>query len=1404
MSSPSELMKVRNNIAKKIQGLPPGDPQVTTLMSQWRNANGKLLTGTLRSIHDHIYNNSTQTVKTTKQLQNNINKIVNDNKGFGQNTRPILALYKDYAERINNNKLASTQTVAEKNALALRLAKEKNSLKTILNNKNAALQAALKGRTADAAAFEAKAKASLEQMEAAHKETVTQLEQQKQLQINRLKAKSEAIKIQARRHKKAANDAKKLVNQAAINLAAATARGNTAAAKAAELEQIIAQRKLEAEQRNAQIAAAEAALVQAQQNAATASAASAENKAAALKSAQAEFNRQLAANKAAAESALANALSKAAANKNSAVAQEAARAAKAEAKAAAADQKVSELKAAVNAGKATVESLEAAKRNANVAKKEANARAEQLNKELREQAAKTEAAIAAQRRLVAESSKLRTELGTKTANANRLASKLANTSARTANFQKRFIIQAIKAHAAEAKASRAGLNATKHRGNAEAAQRLAAAKTAEANAARVAAAAAAAATEAAKRNAALASERAATAEGNAAAQTQAALASAAAVAAAQAEKEAAEKALVALRESSSATQANLNAAQEALRAANANKRATANKHAANMTRLKENANSATASAAEKNAALKALEAARAANKAAANKALANLKVASAQNVTKLQRALNNLNARRQAELEAKGTEKEEAVASARIAAQAIAAAQLKDLQTSLKEAQKQVINISGQKASNLIAQKKAAEAQAKNLQNQLNMAMKKLTSSQRNKNAAIEGLQSRGLAAKVAAIIWKKAYGGQFGYKVKFYNVPHAVTELKREYPNIFTNAYLKNNKSKNFILRALRSTPAYTNTGQLNRSQRITRLLFGNQNKSIGGQLLELAGQPEPEPKPSNNKNNNSNSNISSNSNSNSSSNNGTNLINRIEKTISLIGNRGNNTEREKLVEIAKRLETNTRIMNVQQEFLAQLKTWAEKTTTNRTILNWVTVQKLSPTNFNKFVTNYLGKLPSRPAPPPPPGLSQLNIIRLNGIISNTPNYGGNKWTNDNKFVVNMMVKNKNSNKVKQARKALNNKKNSKALVVRTPNAVPASAGPNFTNITVRWLNNWKRYSNDELIKGVNKNGKVNPVTASGQTRLKLLNIVRNANKSGIFSPTGSLTKPGTIAYFVKKYKNDGEKNPYLKWLIEAMIGPQLMPYKNSPNYKRALQWVRKVHGINAGTLNVNKYNQYINNSYLPNGLKQALLKHKQEILNKRGSSGTVLGTPPAGNSTVLGVPSTLNSKNVVPSITTSGSTIGKPPSILNTPAPAPASASLKNRIEQYRKRLQNATNYNNFKKVRNDPNVPRNVRLNSSIRKLISAREAQEKKRQPPQKANIRMVGWVSSEKPNPKRKSNKSNYSMKYIDGGYYIQVNGKYRPVLNYNKNTKTARISLFNKNIQGTFKAQKGKANVLAR
>ena len=1204
--TPQALFNQRENIGKQLRELMSknnpnntNDAKFTELGKQWSNLDGKLHKATLEYIHTLLYNSNLQTVKSANNLQKIINGLSKNN--FNTNTGPILAMYKSYLERINSNKLASN---ARSREVEVRLAAEKESLQKAFNTETAALKAQIEGNKTKAAELQAQAKAQIANMQAAHKAALTNMQQEKQLEIEMLEGEKTSLRIQQRIIEGQLSNARVAANQAAKNLAAAKASGNAAAAEAAKLAQNIAKRNLEATERNAQIAEAKAALVKAKANAEAASLTqkAAANKALANK--QAEFNRQLAANKAAANKALENARAAAAANKNSVVAKAALNKAAADQAAAEAAQKVSQLEAAVTAGQ---ENKRAALEAAEKAAKEAQAKANQ------------------------EAANLKRNLAAKSVEANRLAGSLAEASRAGANAEKRFRTQLLMSKETEAKATRAKLatmaaqlEVVKSRGNAAAARKLANAHKAEANAAKQAAISAAEATENAKKVAANRQAAIIALEANVEAgkinkqalinaHTKAAEASAAAVAAAQAEKQAAAEALVALKESSNATQAQLNNARAAINAANANKRATANKHAANMAKLKENANRGTANAIE------VLKAAQAANKAAANKALANLKASSAQNVTNLRRALNNLNARRQAELEAKGTEKETAVAAARAAAEAIAAEQLKELKNSLKEAQQQVKNISGQKDSNLNAQKKAAEAQAANLQKQLNMAMKKLTNSQRNTNAVMKKLQENkkkavaGLrearstnrnAANAAAKLWLKAYGGPGGVKVPLFNVRKAAREIEKNYPNI-----LKINK--NLIEKALSTSLVYQkNQGQLSRATRILKELgLPSGTTRVQGLLTEAGGVPKPKPS------------IQRNSNSNSNSNSNGNNINNL-------------------------------------------------------------LLKLNPT---------LKRYP----------LTLDNINRLNGIIKNTPNYGDSKWTNDNKFVLNMMNKNKNSNKVKQARKALNNKKSQSMAIV--------PVGP---------------------VMNVPTGGVGGPLSGRNPIEKQALNRFNRVYRE--YSENGGVTKARWL-----NLTNAGQLN-------------RLGKYKN-----------RLKLALNNVATNKNRKNKY----------NKAVANITNRINKIKGKS------------------------TVSPKIN---------PSILNTPAPAPASPSLKNRIEQYRKRLQNATNYNNFKKVRNDPNVPRNIRLNPSIRTLISARESQEQKRKPPQKANIRMVGWVSSEKPNPTRKSNKSNYSMKYIDGGYYIQVNGKYRPVLNYNKNTRTARISLLNKNIQGTFKAQKGKSNVLAR
>ena len=1059
-SSPQALLNQREEIGKQLREImaknnPNNSDRLKfkELGNQWSNIDGKLHRATLAYIHTLLYNPTTQSIK----IKNNLQKIVNAaaTNNFNKNAKPILAMYKDYLTRTN---LASNANKAERARVAASLTAEKNALQQALNAQNLAFKEQAAGHTAEAARLRAEANQKVASMQAAHQNVLSTLEKNKKTKLLELEAQKKAIEVQAKAHKEAANEATRRANQTARNLEAAKKSGSEEAQKAASLANNIAKRNVEATERNAKIAAAEAALAQAKQNAEAASVA----------------------NKAAANKALANALESAAKNKQSVVAQAAANKAAADAAAAEAAQRVSQLEAAVNAGKASVAALRTAKNAANAAQAKANE----------------------------EATNLRKKLTAKSEEANRLAGSLAEASRAGANAEQRFRAQLLISKETEAKATRAKLatmaaqlEVVKSRGNAAAAKRLANAHKAEANAAKQAAANAAAATESAKKLAAnrqaeiialQASVEAGKVNTNALIKVHAnaSAASAAAVAAAQAEQQAAKEELEALQKSSSSTKAELNAARAAIIKANENKTATVQQHAANMAKLKAKANSGKA------AAIESLRAARAANKAAANRALANLRATSAQNVTRLETALKNLNAKRQAELEAKGTEKEAAVVAARMAAELTASAKLSALQENLNKAKQEASTIIQQKDSNLNQQKTAAKAQVEQLEAELSKA-KTLVGA-----ATLTGMALGRTGGAVLGGI------GRTGGAV--------VGGLTR--------------------LTGLRKQINGPNTGRTN----VPPTGLG----TVTPLPLRLENNP---------------------------------LIKRVQNTITLIGNKGHKNTRNYLIRYANNLKKSPNNKTLQNKFVKQVEQWAVSSSLkNNALLKETKSKQVTISNFNTFVKNYLGKL---------------------------------------------------------------NKPNNKALIVRTPNAVPASAGPNFTNVTIRWLNNWKRYSNDELIQGVpgaSVNGKVNPVTASGQTRLKLLSIVRNANKNKIV-----FSKPGAIAYFVKKYKDGGEKDPYLKWLIETMIGPQILAFKNSNNYTRALQWVRKVHGINAGTLNVNKYNQYINNSYLPNKLKQALLKHKTEILNKRGS-GTVLGkeniTQPAGNPTVLGVPS-------------------KPPSVFNNP---------------------------------------------------------------------------------------------------------------------------------------------------
>ena len=1063
--TPQALLTERDKIGNKLREISSKQPKNITkneretlfpqLVLKWNNLDTKLHKATLEYIHTLLYNPSSQTVKSANSLQRIINGLSPSNK-FNKNTRPILAIYKSYLERIKSNKLELTTHIAKEAELAAFLKKEKNSLEAALNAERAAFEAQIAGETGKAAALKAQANARVAQMQAAHEAALGNMEKQKKLQINKLQAEQLELRLNKVFLQDEIKNAKALANRAATNLAAAKASGNEAAAKAAQLEKNIYQRNVEATERKAQIAAAKAALVQAQQNAETASAANQERARQALENAQRTHAAQLAAVTNQANRALQearNEVQKASTNKEKALAQAAANKAAADAAAA---QAAANLQRLTNEGTATKEALAAAQAAAN----------------------------AAQAKAAQEAANLKRNLAAKSVEANRLAESFASTSGALANSHRRYAKLALQSSKAAAEAREARMKtlaaeeaAAAAKGNASKAREAANAHKAEANAAKQAAEKAEAATQAALEEANAAKKAAATATSNAAAQRQAAEAAAAARNEAKRQLENVEAARVALAGNSTATKAQLNAIQKALNKAHTNSNQAARQYKNQIATLTARANSSSATIAEKNAALQALKAAANANKAA---------------------------------------------------------------------------------------------------------AMKKL---QENKNKAVAGLRearsTNRNAANAAAKLWLKAYGGPGGVKVPLFNVRKAAREIEKNYPNI-----LKINKK--LIGKALSTSLVYQkNQGQLSRATRI---------------LNELGLVPS-----------------------------GT-------------------TRRQGLLNVAG-------VPAVPQ--------------------------------------------PTRPAPPPPPGLSQLNIIRLNGIIKNTPNYGGNEWTNDNKFVLNMMNKKKNSNKVKQARKALNNKKSQSMAIV--------PVGP---------------------VMNVPTGGVGGPLSGRNPIEKQALNRFNRVYRE--YSENGGVTKARWL-----NLTNAGQLN-------------RLGKYKN-----------RLKLALNNVATNKNRKNKY----------NKAVANITNRINKIKGKS------------------------TVSPKIN---------PSILNTPAPAPASPSLKNRIEQYRKRLRNASTYNNFKKVRNDPNVPKNVRLNSSIRTLISAREAQEKKRQqlPRQKANIRMVGWVSSEKPNPKRKSNKSNYSMKYIDDGYYIQVNGKYRPVLNYNKNTRTARISLLNKNIQGIPMAQKGKTNVL--
>ena len=706
-SSPQALFNQREEIAKQLREImAKKNPNISDqqkfkqLENQWSNIDGKLHEATLAYIHTLLYNPNTQSIKIKNNLQKIVNTLAASTNNFNKNAKPILDMYKDYLTRTN---LASNENKAKRALVAASLNAEKIALQQALKAQKLAFEEQAAGHTAEAARIREEANKKVASMQAAHQNVLSTLENNKKTKLLELEAQKKAIEVQAKANKEAAN-------QTARKLEAAKEFGNAEAQKAARLANNIAKRNVEATERNAKIAAAEAALAKAKQNAEAASVA---NKAAAnkaLANKQEEFNRQLAANKAAANKALAAALESAAKNKNSVVAQAAANKAAADAAAAEAAQRVSQLEAA---GTASVAALRTAKNAANAAQAKANQ----------------------------EATKLRNKLRAKSEEANRLAESLAEASRAGANAEQRFRAQLLISKETEAKATRAKLatlaaqlevvKVVKSRGNAAAnaaaAKRLANAHKAEANAAKKAAANAAAATESAKklaanRQAEIIALQASVEAGKVNTKAlinvhaKASAASAAAVAAAQAEQQAAKEELEALQKSSSATKAELNAAMAAIIEANANKTATVQQHAANMARLKANANSGTA------AAIESLRAARAANKAAANRALANLRATSAQNVTTLQTALKNLNAKRQAELEAKGTEKEAAVVAARMAAELTASAKLSALQENLKKAKQEASNIIKQKDSNLNQQKKAAEAQVEQLEAELSKA----------------------------------------------------------------------------------------------------------------------------------------------------------------------------------------------------------------------------------------------------------------------------------------------------------------------------------------------------------------------------------------------------------------------------------------------------------------------------------------------------------------------------------------------------------------------------------------------------------------------------------------------------------------------------------------------------------
>ena len=252
MSTPQELYALRNNLATKIQGLTPGDPQIQVLYQQWANTNQKLLTSTLARLHSLLYNPNTRTVKSTNNLQRVINGLRNNNMNTG-NVKPILSMYKDYLTKINSNKIILTRNLASKSNLLVTLKAEKNALEQTLAAQKAATNAALAGKNEEARALQAAANAKIAEMETAHAAALSNLKKIKQLEINKLTAEQLSLRIEQQTLKNKAIQAQALANQAARNLETARASGNAAAAKAAQLTANIAAKNAKAAEQNAEI-----------------------------------------------------------------------------------------------------------------------------------------------------------------------------------------------------------------------------------------------------------------------------------------------------------------------------------------------------------------------------------------------------------------------------------------------------------------------------------------------------------------------------------------------------------------------------------------------------------------------------------------------------------------------------------------------------------------------------------------------------------------------------------------------------------------------------------------------------------------------------------------------------------------------------------------------------------------------------------------------------------------------------------------------------------------------------------------------------------------------------------------------------------------------------------------------